>query len=123
MTSIYLQILRLGVDLAHYLVTSKCICLTSGLAAIWLHLLTKVTYYNSQTLLKSPFRLIVTLLTFVTAFAMIVIKVRLDLLMSLVIGIIDIAFMEGGTIKYPKDVFQEKEDWASAIKLNRLPLW
>lgn len=107
----------------HYFLTSKCICLASGTAAIWIHLLTKITCYNTHNLLKAPIKLFMIVATFLTAFAMIAIKDRLDLLIAMVVALIDVAFMQGGTIKFPKDVFQEKEDWASKVKADRLPLW
>jgi hypothetical protein len=113
----------LGVDLAHYLVASKCICLVSGAGAVWLHLLTKITYYNTHSLLRSPLRLIITLLVFAVSIAMILMKDRLDLLIGFGAALVEVVFMEGGTVKYPKEVFQEKEEWADAIKLNKLPLW
>lgn len=50
-------------------------------------------------------------------------KDRLDILIGVIIALVDITFMQGGTIKYPKDVFQEKEEWARAIKVDRLYLW
>jgi hypothetical protein len=123
LSSIYLQLLRLGVDLVHYLLTSKCICLASGAGAVWVHLLTKLTCYNAQALLRDPLRLLLTITTFLVAFAMAVVKDRLDLLIAIAAALLDVAFLEGGTVKFPKDVFQEKEEWAGAVGLSRLPLW
>jgi hypothetical protein len=87
------------------------------------HLLTKVTCYNAHVLLREPLRLFLTLASFAVALWMIFLKDRLDLLIAIAIALLDMAFMEGGTVKYPKEVFQEKEDWAAKIKLNRSPLW
>jgi hypothetical protein len=93
---------RVLIDLAHYFIASKCICLISGTGAIWLHLLTKITYYNAHRLIKSPIQIVTILITYLAAFVMIIEKDRLDLLLGITLAILDILFLEGGTIKYPK---------------------
>lgn len=54
---------------------------------------------------------------------MIILKDRVDLLIAIMLALLDIKFLQGGTIKYPKEVFQEKQDWAEAIRVNRSSLW
>jgi hypothetical protein len=104
--SIYLQILRLGLDGVQYVLVSKCFCLVSGAGAIWMHLLTKVTYYNFNRLTKQPLRLICIVLTYLVFLFAVVLKDRVDVLIGLAIALLDIAFLTGGTIKYPKEVYQ-----------------
>lgn len=102
----YLQIIRVIVDFVHYFISSKCICLVSGSGAIWIHLLTKITYYNGHQLISSPFKICLIVLTYVVALAMIFLKDRLDLLIGIIFAVVDIIFLVGGTIKFPKSVFQ-----------------
>lgn len=39
---------------------------------------------------------------------MIILKGRIDLVIAVLVALLDIAFIQGGTVKYPKEVFQEK---------------
>lgn len=75
-------------------------------------MLTKLVFYNGHRLVKSPLEVFTVTLMYVTAFCMIFYKDRLDLFISIALALLDIAFFEGGTIKYPKEVFQEKQQWA-----------
>jgi hypothetical protein len=54
---------------------------------------------------------------------MIVVTGRVDILLSFIVSVLDIALMEGGTIKFPKEVYQEKERLAERIRLDRIFLW
>jgi len=76
-----------------------------------------------DSLLKSPFRLIVIGLVYCVFMAMVVVTNRVDIMVSFIVAMLDIALMEGGTIKFPKEVYQEKERVAEIIKLDRLFLW
>lgn len=79
--------------MAHYFVAGKCICLVSGAGAVWVHLLTKITCYNAHILLRQPLRLFLTLGTFGIALWMIFLKDRLDLLVSIAVALLDMAFL------------------------------
>jgi hypothetical protein len=48
------------------------------------------------------------LFSYTVTFYVIIAKSRLDLLIGIIIALIDIAFLQGGSIKYPKSVLQEK---------------
>lgn len=89
-----------------YILTSKCVCLISGTACIWLHFTLKIIYYRSNALKKNPLAVAVLTLNFSLMLAAIVVFNRIDMLVALLVGLVEIAFMEGGTIKYPKEVFQ-----------------
>jgi len=89
-------------DGVQYFLTSKCFCLGSGTAAIWIHLLTKVTYYNFNSLLGRRGQLVLIGFAYLIFFMVVVVRDRFDILISVVIALIDIATMKGGTIKYPK---------------------
>lgn len=121
--NVYLQILRLGLDGVQYVLTSKCFCLVSGAAAVWMHLLTKVTYYNLHSLTQHPLRLTCIVLAYLIFLSAVVLKDRVDVLIGLATALLDIAFLTGGTIKYPKEVYQEKERFAEWIRLDRCWLW
>jgi hypothetical protein len=71
-----------------------------------MNLLTKITYYNLNNILASPLSLAAIGVTYTVFMAMIAVTNRVDILVSLVVALIDIALMAGGTIKFPKEVYQ-----------------
>lgn len=96
----------MGIDLIHYFITSSCVCLNSGAAAIWLHSFIKIVFYNLSEILKQKWKIPLILIFFGLNLFMIWYKNRVDLLIAAITAIIDIGCLQGGTIKYPKDVFQ-----------------
>ena len=54
---------------------------------------------------------------------MVVWRARIDLLLSLCLCIVEVWYMGGGTIKYPKHVFQQKENWAAMVRLDVCRAW
>ncbi len=113
----------MGIDLIHYFITSNCICLNSGIAAIWIHLFIKVIFYNFSEIRKQKLKILLSLIFFGLNLFMISYKSRVDLLIAAITAIIDIGCLQGGTIKYPKDVFQQKQEWAEKICVNNLSVW
>ena len=55
--------------------------------------------------------------------AMLVLHARVDLVVAVGVAVVEVLLMGGGTVKYPKLVFQEKENWADKIGLNRWRVW
>ena len=115
--------MRLAFDGVQYFLTGKCHCLSSGAACVWLHFTTKLIYYRSRGLKDSPLAAAALLFGFAVMVLMIVAVERVDLLIGLGMALAEVAFMAGGTIKFPKEVFQEKEEWAEKIALTKSPLW
>lgn len=68
-------------------------CLNSGAAAVWINLLTKVVYYNKQSLFKSLSSVIVMGLVYCVSAIMIVVKGRVDILLSLVVAVADVTLL------------------------------
>ena len=50
-------------------------------------------------------------------------RARVDLMVGVLIAMVDVLMLRGGTIKYPKLVFQEKEDWADYLGVSRWVVW
>ena len=100
--------MRLGLDGIQYYLTGRCYCLNSGLAAVWMNMLIKKVYHRLPYYISHRAELIPFFVTFLAACAMIVFKARLDLFLAIVIAILEITLLGGGTVKYPKQVFQEK---------------
>jgi hypothetical protein len=71
-----------------------------------MNLLTKATYYNLNNILASPLSLAAIGVAYTVFMAMIAATNRVDILVSLVVALLDIALMAGGTIKFPKEVYQ-----------------
>jgi hypothetical protein len=80
--------------------------LGSGASAIWIHLFIKVLFYNFSEIRKNKCKILLILLFFGINIFMIYFRRRVDLLIAAITAIIDIGCLQGGTIKYPKDVFQ-----------------
>ena len=121
--SIYLQLIRLGLDLFQYFITGRCYCLNSGAAAAWLNITTKYIYHRLPQLLNRPALLLGLLSVYVLAAVMIVVRSRIDLLIGVMVAVVELVWMGGGTVKFPRLVFQEKEEWAAAIGANDWYLW
>jgi hypothetical protein len=116
-------VLRLGLDGFQYLLTGRCYCLNSGAGAIWLHLITKFVYYRFDYFLHNRGKFAMIGLVYLVFAAVFMLKGRIDLFLGVLTAVLDVTLMRGGTIKYPKMVYQEKEDWTGAIRLNRLSIW
>jgi hypothetical protein len=101
-----MQIIRLGLDGVQYLLTGRCYCLNSGAAAVWLNLMTKILFYRLPYLCQRPLSIFAITVTYLVSFGMVILKGRIDLCVGVVVGIIELWLMQGGTIKYPKEVFQ-----------------
>lgn len=84
------------------MLTGRCYCLNSGAGAVWLNLLTKVLFYRLPSLYQRPLSMVAIILTYLVSFAMLIVKARIDLCVGVLIAIIEIGLMRGGTIKYPK---------------------
>ncbi len=68
-------------------------------------------------------KITVIVMSYIIALGMIFLMDRLDILIGIILAIVDIIFLEGGTIKFPKSVFQEKQEWAEFVRANKLPFW
>jgi hypothetical protein len=86
--------------------TGKTLGLSTGTAAIWLHFSIKIFYYNFSSIRTSKTKLSMFILIFTVFSSMIFLKQRFDLLISLGLALIDIIYFAGGTIKYPKSVYE-----------------
>ena len=105
--NIYLQIFRLGLDGVQYLLAGRCYCLNSGAGAVWLNLLTKIAFNRgAPTLAKKPFAAIAVAVTYMVAGYLLVYRGRLDLLLGVLIALVEVIMMKGGSIKYPKSMYQ-----------------
>ncbi len=71
-------------------------------------MLTKVVFHRLPFFLEKPLHLIPVVITFLCSAVMVILRARVDICLGVVIGLIEVLFMRGGTVKYPKDVFQEK---------------
>jgi hypothetical protein len=100
-----MQLLRLGLDFFQYLLTGRCYCLNSGAAAAWINLTTKYVYHRLPQLIKRPGMLLGLLSVYVLSAVMIVVKSRIDLLIGVVVAIVELVWMGGGTVKFPKLVY------------------
>ena len=66
--SIYLQIIRLGLDGLQYVLTGRCYCLNSGAGAVWLNLLTKIAFNRGpKTLAQRPIATAAVVITYTVA--------------------------------------------------------
>jgi len=90
-------------DGVQYFLTGRCYCLNSGAGAVWLNLLTKAAFNRGATSLENrPITAFAIAITYLVAGFLFVHKGRLDLLIGVVVGFIEVYMMGGGTIKYPK---------------------
>jgi len=88
------------------LLVGRCFGIQLGAGAIWLNLTIKVFYYSFQDLVKSEIKLITIVFALVVSIFVIFAHDRLDMLIAIITSIIDIFFLQGGTVKYPKTVLQ-----------------
>ena len=118
-----LQFIRLGLDGCQYLLTGRCYCLVGGAAAIWVNMMTKLLYYRLPFFMDKRGYLIPIGCFYVACAVMVVWRARVDLLLALVLAVIEVMYMGGGTIKYPKHVFQQKENWVAMIRVDSCSVW
>ena len=97
-----MQIIRLGLDGVQYFLSGRCYCLNSGCGAVWINMLTKIMYYRLKEIKTKPLLIIPIVIFFMMSGLMFVMKARVDLLIGVVIALIEVDLMGGGTIKYPK---------------------
>ncbi len=97
-----MQIIRIGLDGVQYFLSGRCYCLNSGCSAAWINMMTKIVYYRMKEVKTNPLYIIPITITFIISGFMFVMKARVDLLVAVVIALIEIDLMGGGTIKYPK---------------------
>lgn len=65
-------------------------------------MLTKIMYYRLKEIKTKPLLIIPIVIFFMMSGLMFVMKARVDLLIGVVIALIEVDLMGGGTIKYPK---------------------
>ena len=99
--------MRLALDGLQYVLTGRCYCLNSGAGAVWMNLLTKIAFNRGgQALGKTPMATVAVVITYLVAGFLLVHKARLDLLIGVLVGLVEVWMMRGGSIKYPKSMFQ-----------------
>lgn len=97
----------MALDGLQYFLTGRCYCLNSGAAAVWLNLLTKAAFNRGPAYLeKRPFTATAISITYLVSGMMFVHKGRVDLLIGVMVAFVEVYAMRGGSIKYPKQVFQ-----------------
>ena len=93
----------MGLDGVQYFLTGRCYCLNSGAGAVWLNLLTKAVFNRgAASLSKRPWTALAVSITYLVGGFMFVHKGRLDLLIGVMMGFVEVHLMGGGSIKYPK---------------------
>ena len=103
-----MQLIRLGLDGFQYMLTGRCYCLGGGAAAPWISILTKFIYHRFGIFINKPGYLLPVGLFYVVSAVMLVVRARVDILIAVVIAIVELLWMGGGTVKYPKQNFHEK---------------
>lgn len=79
--------------------------MNSGAAAVWFNMTTKYIYHRLPQLINHPGKLIILLCLYLLGAVMIVIRGRIDLLIAVLIAVVELARMGGGTVKFPKLVY------------------
>lgn len=86
-------------------------------------MLTKFVYYRLPYFMEKRGLFWLIGAVYICGAAMLMLRGRVDLVVGVGMAVVEVGLMGGGTIKYPKQVFQEKEGWAGWLGVVRWRVW